>query len=127
MPTVKKHSSELRSTCPIGGALDLLGDRWTLLVVRDLLRGCSRYGEFAASPEGIPTNILAARLVRLEECGIVTAEPYQQHPVRYAYKLTPRGLALKPVLAALGMWGATHVAGTKIPVALATQFRSTKN
>lgn len=115
MPPTKKPASALRSFCPIAGCLDLLGDRWTLLVIRDLCRGLQRYGEFAASPEGIPTNILAERLVRLEKSGLITSEAYQKNPVRYAYRLTPKGQALKPVLAALGQWGAQHVPGTKIP------------
>ena len=114
MPS-KNNASALRSFCPIAASLDLLGDRWSLLVIRDLFRGLKRYGEFAASPEGIPTNILAERLVRLEKSGLVASEAYQKKPTRYAYSLTPKGQALKPVLAALGQWGAQHVPGTKIP------------
>lgn len=115
MPTAKPKKSPLRSTCPIAGSLDLIGDRWTLLVVRDLVRGRQRYGEFAGAPEGIPTNILADRLVRLEECGIITSETYQENPPRYAYSLTARGRDLKPVLVALARWGERHVPGTRIP------------
>src|SRR5436190_14863156 len=100
-----------RSTCPIAGALDLLGDRWSLLIIRDLLRGMTRYGEFAAAPEGIPTNILADRLARLEALGLIRREAYQQNPPRHAYTLTPKGADLKPVLAALGMWARRHVPG----------------
>ena len=102
-----------RSDCPIAGALEVLGDRWTLLIVRDLLRGRSRYGEFAESPEGIPTNILAERLARLEAAGLVARTAYQRHPPRYAYHLTPTGADLRPVLAALAGWGLRHVTGTK--------------
>ena len=69
-------SSKARSPCPVAGALDLLGDRWTLLILRDLLLGKSRYGQFLASPEGISTNLLADRLQRLEAAGLVTAVPY---------------------------------------------------
>ena len=116
---LKNNSSSRRSFCPIAGSLDLLGDRWSLLVIRDLFRGLKRYGEFAAAPEGIPTNILAERLVRLEKSGLVTSEAYQKKPVRYAYRLTPKGQTLKPVLAALGQWGARHVPGTKIPPEMA--------
>ena len=115
MPSAKRPAADLRSSCPISGALDLLGDRWTLLVIRDLFLGCQRYGELADGPEGIPTNILAERLVRLEASGIIRSEPYQRNPVRYAYSLTPRGLELKPVLGALAQWGRRHIAGTKIP------------
>ena len=59
------RSASRRSSCPVSCALDLLGDRWTLLVIRDLFRGFTRFGEFLASPERIPTNILADRLKRL--------------------------------------------------------------
>ena len=102
-----------RSPCPIAGALDVLGDRWTLLVIRDLLAGKSRYGEFAASAEGIPTNILAERLARLEAAHLVSRTPYQKHPPRDAYHLTPAADGLRPVLGALAAWGLRHVAGTK--------------
>jgi len=118
MPPTKKSASSRRSACPISGSLDIIGDRWSLLVIRDLFRGLKRYGEFTGSPEGIPTNVLAERLVRLEENGILASEPYQKNPTRYAYTLTPKGRSLKPVLAALGQWGARHVPGTRIPVEL---------
>src|ERR1051325_4209596 len=99
MPKNSRSSApDRRSSCPIAGALDLLGDRWTLLVIRDLFAGKTRYGEFAASAEGIPTNILADRLVKLEHSGLVRSETYQENPPRYAYALTPKGVALKPVL-----------------------------
>ncbi len=98
-----------RSTCPVACALDLAGDKWTLLVVRDLLRGRKTYGELADSPEGIPTNILADRLKRLEQCGLIEARPYQRRPVRYAYALTEKGLGLKEVLASLARWGKRYV------------------
>jgi DNA-binding HxlR family transcriptional regulator len=99
----------LRSPCPIAAALDLLGDRWTLLVVRDLLLfGKKRFGELLASPEKIPTNILTDRLRRLEEAGIVTRVRYLESPPRYEYRLTSRGTDLFPVLRALIEWGNRH-------------------
>jgi DNA-binding HxlR family transcriptional regulator len=79
-----------RSACAIANSLDILGDKWSLLVVRDLLHGKRTYGELALSPERIPTNILADRLERMERTGIVTRTPYQQRPVRYSYTLTPK-------------------------------------
>ena len=103
-----------RSACPAACALDLAGDKWTLLVVRDLLRGRTTYGELADSPEGIPTNILADRLRRMEESGLIRAVPYQQRPVRYAYSLTAKGRGLGGVLAAVARWGHRHIPGTKI-------------
>lgn len=103
-----------RSACPVACALDLAGDKWTLLVVRDLLRGLHTFGELAASPEGIPTNILADRLRRLEEGGLVRATPYQQRPVRYAYALTEKGLGLEEVMLAFGRWGTRHLPRTQV-------------
>jgi DNA-binding HxlR family transcriptional regulator len=102
----------------------VLGDRWSLLVIRDLFRGLSRYTEFAAGPEGIPTNILAARLKRLEEAGLITSRPYQENPRRYAYELTAKGRDLKPVLRAIGGWALRHVPGSRADAALASVLRS---
>jgi DNA-binding HxlR family transcriptional regulator len=102
----------LRSRCPIAGALDLLGDRWTLLVVRDLLfYRKARFAEFLASPEGISTNILAERLVRLERGGLVEKRRYQERPPRNEYHATPRARELVPALRALIRWGKRHVPG----------------
>ena len=101
-----------RSACAIANSLDIVGDKWSLLVVRDLLHGKRTYGELARSPEGIPTNILADRLKRLEAAGIIVSTPYQQRPVRYAYALTPKGSALGDVLLAFVRWGKQHIPGT---------------
>jgi DNA-binding HxlR family transcriptional regulator len=101
-----------RSACAIANSLDILGDKWSLLVVRDLLHGKHTYGELAHSPERIPTNILADRLKRLEAAGIVTSTPYQERPVRYAYTLTAKGSALGDVLLAFVRWGKHHIPGT---------------
>ena len=105
----------LRSTCPVAGALDLVGDRWTLLVVRDLLRGKRRYGDLAASSERIPTNILADRLRRLERGGVVERVQYSARPARYEYRLTSRGKALSPAIRSLAAWGLEYVPGTRVP------------
>jgi DNA-binding HxlR family transcriptional regulator len=103
-------ASPPRSACPIANALDLLGDRWTLLVIRDLLFvGKRRFGEFLSSPEGIPTNILSDRLRRLEESGVVEKVPYQLRPARYEYQLTAKGGDLFPVLRALIQWATRHL------------------
>jgi len=101
-----------RSACAVANSLDIVGDKWSLLVVRDLLYGKRTYGELVNSPERIPTNILADRLKRLEGAGIVTSAPYQQHPLRYAYTLTPKGSALGEVLLAFVRWGKQHIPGT---------------
>ena len=104
---------DMRSPCPIANTLDILGDKWTLLVVRDLFAGKSTYGEFQSSPERIPTNILADRLKRLVRYGIVAKTPYQQNPVRYGYTLTSAGRSLAPVLEAMLKWGKSNIAGTR--------------
>jgi DNA-binding HxlR family transcriptional regulator len=117
-------SGSRRSSCPVACALDVLGDRWTMLVIRDLFRGLTRYGEFLACPEGIPTNILAERLQRLETAGLITSEPYQQNPPRYAYMLTPKGADLKPVLGTLATWAMRHVPRTQPDRELAAALRS---
>jgi DNA-binding HxlR family transcriptional regulator len=101
-----------RSSCAIASSLDIVGDKWSLLVVRDLLHGKRTYGELAHSPERVPTNILAERLKRLESAGIVTSTPYQERPMRYAYTLTPKGRALSEVLLAFVRWGKQHIPGT---------------
>jgi len=107
-----------RSPCPIANTLDILGDKWTLLVVRDLLfLGKRLYGEFMQSGEGIPTNILADRLKRLEETGLVTKEPYQSNPVRHQYRLTRKGTELFPVLREIIRWANKHIPGTSVPPA----------
>lgn len=102
-----------RSPCAVANTLDLIGDKWSLLVVRDLLYGKRTYGELADSPEGIPTNILAERLKRLESAGIISSAAYQDRPVRYAYTLTKKGLALGDVLLALVRWGREYIPGTR--------------
>lgn len=108
----------LRSPCPVASALDILGDTWTLLVVRDLLWfGKRRFAELLSSGEGISTNILTERLERLEREGIVTRRKYQDRPVRHEYALTPKGRDLEPVLRELVRWGGRHVKGTFKPPA----------
>src|SRR5260370_35071339 len=85
-----------RSLCPVACSLDVLGDRWTLLVIRDLLHGKTRYGDFLASGEGIPTNILADRLKRLEEAGAVGGVRTSRHSRAKGYHLTEAGEPMRP-------------------------------
>ena len=110
---MKKPKSFPRSVCPIANTLDLVGDKWSLLVVRDLLHGKRTYGELLDSPEGIPTNMLADRLRRLEDAGLIASSAYQQRPVRYAYTLTEKGAELGDILLALVQWGKRHIPGTR--------------
>ena len=105
-----------RSPCPVACALDILGDRWTLLVIRDLMLGRSRFKDFGASPEGIPTNILSERLERLLRYQIVEQIPTQEGAKRFAYQLTAKGRALAPVLAGMRDWGLKWEKGTRVLV-----------
>jgi DNA-binding HxlR family transcriptional regulator len=93
--------------------LDVLGDRWSLLVVRDLMCGKRRYMEFLASPEGIPTNILADRLKRLRAKGLVRSRRYSAHPPRVEYGLTAKGADLWPIMLAMADWGVRHEGGAR--------------
>jgi len=102
-----------RSSCPITNVLDILGDKWTLLVIRDLVLGKRRYHEFMSSPESMASNILANRLKRLKAGGLVTRRAYQGHPTRYEYFLTKKGKELEPVLEAILVWGKKHYPGTE--------------
>ena len=107
-----------RSFCPITNSLDLLGDKWTLLIVRDLVLGKKQYQEFLSSPEGIATNILADRLKRLQEAGIIVRNAYQHNPIRYEYVLTNKGYGLKSVLNVFASWGLKNFPGTEIDLSV---------
>lgn len=110
---MKKHGAAFkRSICPVANTLDILGDKWTLLVVRDLLLGKQTYSELQNSEEGIPTNILAERLKRLQQAGIVEKRQYQDRPARYAYSLTEMGRELGPVLRSMISWANRYIPGT---------------
>lgn len=102
-----------RSVCPVACTLEVIGDRWTLLVVRDMLRGLRRFGEFLRSPEGISTNILADRLRALEAAGLVRSTPCASRRRAAEYELTDAGRMLAPVLAAVRDWGLRYVPGTE--------------
>jgi DNA-binding HxlR family transcriptional regulator len=115
-----------RSDCAVANTLERIGDRWSLLLVRDMLAGKSTYGQFLESPEGIPTNILAARLKRLEQSGIITRSVYQERPVRHAYALTARGRQLGAIVRALAVWGLQHVPDTRVLAALSAQAKAPK-
>lgn len=110
----KKTSAARRSPCPVACSLDILGDRWTLLVIRDLILGRSRFKDFTASPEGIPTNILSDRLDRLLRHDIAEQIPAADGTKRLAYRLTEKGRALGPVLAAMRDWGLAWEPGTVV-------------
>lgn len=90
---------------PLGAALDVVGDRWTLLIVRDLLRGRTRFNELRESVVGIASNVLADRLHRLNDAGVVTRRVYRRSPTRAEYILTAKGHGLGIAVGALLLWG----------------------
>ena len=108
---LKDHSFR-RSRCPIACVLDIIGDRWTLLIIRDLFMGRRRYKEFLEAGEGITSNILADRLDKLQQAGLVVRKPYQMNPVRYEYQLTKLGKSLDSVIFGMIDWGNKNLAGT---------------
>ncbi|PQO36420.1 transcriptional regulator [Bremerella cremea] len=104
-----------RSNCPISCTLDLLGDKWTLLVVRDLVMGKSRFDEFLKGPEGIASNILAKRLKLLTDAGYVTRKPDPSDGRQVLYELTPDGEPLRELAITVARWGEKHFPDAKIP------------
>ena len=112
----RKGPAPKRSPCPVAFSLDILGDRWTLLVIRDLFFGRTRFKEFAASPEGIPTNILTDRLERLLARGVIEQIPAEDGTKRMAYRLTKKGKALGPVLRSMRDWGLAWDKSTRIQI-----------
>ncbi|MEI6624686.1 MAG: helix-turn-helix domain-containing protein [Actinomycetes bacterium] len=99
-----------RSVCPISSGLDVLGDKWSLLIVRDLIsHGTRTYSEFLESPEHVSTNILAARLRLLTSVGIIERTSPNAAARNNAFRLTPSGEALRPVLEELGKWSQVHL------------------
>ena len=104
-----RHASLATLPCPIARTLDLVGEWWTLLVVRDALLGARRFEDFKAT--GIADNILSARLKKLTEVGIIERRRYQTHPDRFEYLLTEKGHALAPVVLALRSWGKRFTKG----------------
>ena len=98
-----------RSGCPISIALDIFGDSWSLLIVRDLMfKGLRTFSEFAAAGEGIATNILTDRLTRLEAVGILAKQPDPTDARRIRYRLTAKGIDLAPALVEIVLWSARH-------------------
>jgi DNA-binding HxlR family transcriptional regulator len=105
----KTVGSERRSGCPLNASVEMLGDRWSLLILRDMmLRGYQTFSQFLASDEKIATNILADRLRRLEEYGIVTSQRDPSDRRKLLYTLTPKGIDLAPVLTEMVLWAARH-------------------
>lgn len=102
-------SNNFRSTCPISTGLEIFGDKWTLLIIRDMIFGKARFKEFAEGKERIPTNILSSRLKSLVEQGFIMKEPYQLKPKRYQYTLLEKGNDLIPIMQAMAKWSTDHI------------------
>src|SRR5260370_39004169 len=104
-----KPKTKHRSRCPMSVTLEAFGDRWSLLIIRDLMvRGYRTFKDFQGSGEGIATNILSDRLEKLKAAGIITAEAEETDARRVNYRLTEKGIDLAPVLLELLIWGARH-------------------
>lgn len=101
-----------RSGCPIATTLDIVGDRWSLVIVRDMLNGKARFGQFLDSPEKVTTSVLSDRLARMEAAGLIAKQAYQANPTRYEYRLTQMGVALLPVLQEVCRWANRFLPGT---------------
>ncbi|MFN4312394.1 MAG: winged helix-turn-helix transcriptional regulator [Ferrovibrio sp.] len=118
-----KH--EFRSACSIARTLEIFGDKWTLLIVRDLLwHGRHTFQALQDSAERIPTNILSERLKRLEQWGLVQRKAYHQRPVRYAYSLTDEGKSLEPVLLQMMAWGHRRLGGGRFDPATGRHWKA---
>jgi len=113
MPAARGYTEDVPKrygqACPVARSLEIVGDRWTLLLVRDLLGGTRRFQDLSSSQPGIAPNILSDRLKLMERHGLVERELYSEHPPRAQYTLTPRGRDLGLVIAALASWGTRHV------------------
>src|SRR5438270_13970072 len=113
-----KHTHQRRSDCPINFALELFGDPWSLLIIRDIVYfGKKTYGEFLASEEGMATNILASRLTHLEQQGIVVKKLSERDKRKEEYVLTEKGLDLITVLVEMANWSAQYDPDTAAPAA----------
>ncbi|MCF0056347.1 helix-turn-helix domain-containing protein [Dyadobacter sp. CY356] len=108
-----------RSTCPVSTSLDVLGDKWTLLILRDMVfEGKSTYGQFMQSEEKIATNVLADRLAALESQGILTKTVAEDKKSKFTYRLTEKGIDTIPIIVELVLWGTKHLATVVNPVLL---------
>jgi len=105
----RKRKVKRRSECPLNASVEMLGDRWSLLIIRDMmLRGFCSYKEFLQCYEGIATNILGDRLHKLVSYGILTSEPDPLDGRKLIYSLTAKGIDLAPVLTEMVLWAAAH-------------------
>lgn len=122
-----RKKTERRSDCPISFALDLFGDKWTLLIIRDLLFKRKKYfGDFLESDEKIATNILTDRLIKLEEQGIISKRIDPENNARFIYSLTDKGIDLLPILIEIILWSAKYDEKTGAPESFLKRIRKDK-
>jgi DNA-binding HxlR family transcriptional regulator len=122
-----KNSKDLRSNCPINFAVETFGDKWTLLVIRDLMfKGKRHYSDFLASDEKISTNILADRLQKLDENGVVTKSTDPDNASKFIYSLTGKGQALLPAMVEMTAWSATYDSLTNTPPEFLNTYNDNK-
>ncbi|MFT4518037.1 MAG: DNA-binding HxlR family transcriptional regulator [Halioglobus sp.] len=110
---------DMRSGCAIANALDILGDRWTMIIIRDLMfTNRNEFGHMLNSGEGISTNILSERLARLQCHSVITKEPHPDHGKKFCYSLTDKGRKLAPTLIELSLWATDSIDNTMVPPVL---------
>jgi DNA-binding HxlR family transcriptional regulator len=123
----EKRRQSRRSGCPVSVSLEIFGDRWSLLIIRDLLiRGYRTFKEFQSSGEAIASNILSDRLQKLETAGIVASAVDEADARKLNYRLTEKGIDLAPVLLELFVWGARHDGKTGVPCAAIENMASNR-
>jgi DNA-binding HxlR family transcriptional regulator len=123
-----KKQQHRRSNCPINFALQTFGDKWSLLIIRDIVFfGKKSYGEFLASAEGMATNILASRLAHLEQQGLLLKKPDETDKRKEVYFLTEKGLDLIPILLEMAGWGAQHDPHTAAPHAWIARVKADRD
>jgi DNA-binding HxlR family transcriptional regulator len=114
-----------RSECPLSGGLEILGDKWTLLIIRDLMFTNRReFGHFLQSGEGISTNILSERLERLQCYGLILKEPHPDHGKKYIYSLTDEGVKLAPTIFEFTLWASQAIDNTFMPPQILTAIKN---
>ena len=124
---VKKKKIEYRSDCPISIALDIFGDKWSLLIIRDMVfKGMNTYGGFLSGGEKIATNILADRLMMLEASDIIAKQKHPESKAKILYTLTPKGISLVPVLVEIIAWSEKHHEVHPLAIQFAKTLRKNK-
>jgi DNA-binding HxlR family transcriptional regulator len=122
-----KNSKDLRSNCPINFAVETFGDKWTLLVIRDLMfKGKRHYSDFLASDEKISTNILADRLQKLDDNGVITKSTDPDNASKFIYSLTGKGQALLPAMVEMTAWSAEYDSLTNTPSEFLNSYNKNK-